>query len=278
MLHMHPAPSSSSVAVEFDLASSRHAEGIVRIIEAATAVQRRYQFFVWVQSHLQHLLPHALLVCGAWRRASKELVFETFNTVPVPGPLLTALGATRSALLRELVRQWVDAGAGCLVVDVPALAGRVPTDQLSALHEAGVSEFMVHGVSRPHRPDELETLFLFAAQSARWQPAQRAFLDLLMPQLHATYLRVQVIEQGLGGPPVPAPPAPGPTLPRGASLTDRERQILSWVREGKHNAEVAERLGISPLTVKNHVQKILRKLGASNRAQAVAQAMDRHLL
>jgi len=37
-------------------------------------------------------------------------------------------------------------------------------------------------------------------------------------------------------------------------------------------------LNISPFTVKNHVQKILRKLGAANRAQALACAMNQHLL
>ena len=42
--------------------------------------------------------------------------------------------------------------------------------------------------------------------------------------------------------------------------------------------EIGTQLGISPLTVKNHVQKILRKLGATNRAQAVARAMSMSLL
>ena len=51
-----------------------------------------------------------------------------------------------------------------------------------------------------------------------------------------------------------------------------------WVREGKSNQEIGDQLGISVLTVKNHVQKILRKLGASNRAQAVARAMSMNLL
>ena len=50
------------------------------------------------------------------------------------------------------------------------------------------------------------------------------------------------------------------------------------MREGKSNQQIGDQLGISVLTVKNHVQKILRKLGASNRAQAVAMAMTQNLL
>ena len=61
-------------------------------------------------------------------------------------------------------------------------------------------------------------------------------------------------------------------------MTAREQQILRWVREGLSNQQIAEVLDISPLTVKNHVQKILRKLNAGNRAQAVAQALALHLI
>jgi DNA-binding CsgD family transcriptional regulator len=53
-------------------------------------------------------------------------------------------------------------------------------------------------------------------------------------------------------------------------LTAREREILLLLRDGKSNAEIGATLAISPLTVKNHVQKVLRKLGVRNRTQAVA--------
>ena len=83
--------------------------------------------------------------------------------------------------------------------------------------------------------------------------------------------------QNQGGPTVvqlPAP-APAPTTARPATpITLREREILMWVRDGLSNHAIGAKLGISALTVKNHVQKILRKLGASNRAQAVAIAMS----
>jgi DNA-binding CsgD family transcriptional regulator len=61
-------------------------------------------------------------------------------------------------------------------------------------------------------------------------------------------------------------------------ITEREREILVWVRDGLSNQQISEKLGISALTVKNHIQKILRKLGAANRAQAVAMAMTMNAL
>ncbi|MCU1371534.1 MAG: putative LuxR-family transcriptional regulator [Ilumatobacteraceae bacterium] len=56
-------------------------------------------------------------------------------------------------------------------------------------------------------------------------------------------------------------------------LTPREREVLDLVAEGLSNAEVAERLYISPRTAAVHVSNILAKLGASTRTEAAAWAM-----
>lgn len=61
-------------------------------------------------------------------------------------------------------------------------------------------------------------------------------------------------------------------------LTAREREILTLLAEGLSNRAVGERLGIAERTVKFHVGEILARLGASNRAQAVAIAQARGLV
>jgi len=63
--------------------------------------------------------------------------------------------------------------------------------------------------------------------------------------------------------------------PRRDRLTAREREILALLAEGLANRAIAERLGITERTVKFHVAEILARLGASNRAQAVAIAKAR---
>lgn len=57
-----------------------------------------------------------------------------------------------------------------------------------------------------------------------------------------------------------------------ASLTRRELEVLDLVADGLRNAEIAERLFVSERTVDHHVSAILRKLGVSNRLQAVTEA------
>ncbi len=54
-------------------------------------------------------------------------------------------------------------------------------------------------------------------------------------------------------------------------LTDRELQILNWVAKGKTNPEIGSILNISAFTVKNHMQRMFKKLNVTNRAQAVAK-------
>lgn len=61
-------------------------------------------------------------------------------------------------------------------------------------------------------------------------------------------------------------------------LTDREREILGLLVEGKTNVEIAEELTLSPGTVRFHVSNILSKLGASNRTEAVSKALQNGLV
>lgn len=66
--------------------------------------------------------------------------------------------------------------------------------------------------------------------------------------------------------------------PRAGLLTVREAQVLAELASGRDNQQVAEALGISVHTVANHVAAILRKLGATNRLEAVRIAGQRGLL
>lgn len=60
---------------------------------------------------------------------------------------------------------------------------------------------------------------------------------------------------------------------RGGTLTDREREVLSLIAEGRSNREIARALVLSEKTVKTHVSNILMKLDLSDRTQAALWAV-----
>jgi NarL family two-component system response regulator LiaR len=68
------------------------------------------------------------------------------------------------------------------------------------------------------------------------------------------------------------PPAPG------ASLTEREHEVLALMVDGLINAQIAERLTVSPSTIKSHVSNILFKLGVASRTEAVTLALRSHII
>lgn len=62
----------------------------------------------------------------------------------------------------------------------------------------------------------------------------------------------------------------------GHDLTDREQEVLILLAEGLNNSEIAEKLFVSPSTIKSHVSNILAKFGVSSRTEAVALAVRHH--
>jgi two-component system response regulator DesR len=65
-----------------------------------------------------------------------------------------------------------------------------------------------------------------------------------------------------------APRSEAPSAP----LSEREREVLALMSSGATNKEIAERLFLSPHTVKEHTSSLFRKLGARNRTEAVLRA------
>ena len=107
------------------------------------------------------------------------------------------------------------------------------------------------------------------AESGQVEPTLQALtiLDGLGARPTAAMVRRRL--RGLGVTRLPRRPQPG-TLANPAGLTDRQLEILRLVATGLSNAEIAQRLVVSPRTVDHHVSAILQKIGVRTRRDAAA--------
>lgn len=118
---------------------------------------------------------------------------------------------------------------------------------------------------------------LVAMRAARpWRDAHHDTLatELLTKEASAGRFDVDVVHAMLGRNrrKAPRPLAVGPLL------TEREVDVLRWISFGASNKVVAQKLGISPSTVRTHVESVFRKLDCSTRAAATLKASQLGLL
>jgi transcriptional regulator EpsA len=233
----------------------------LRAIASAVEVRRRNQMFRWLEGEFQTVLPHRLLVCTLVDGEGNPLVIDRFSSAPSPNEVLQEICAEGNGLISDLGETWFNSGARPLVL-LPSSERYVPFS--SELTRLGLRACAVHGVL-DHNKAAGSQFYFFGVPTDR--PSHVAYLlELLVPYLHTALIRVSASDQEGGE-------VAGPAL-----LSDREVSILELVQHGKNNVEIAAELVISPLTVKNHVQRILRKLGANNRAQAVGKAIALRIL
>jgi transcriptional regulator EpsA len=241
-------------------------ESLLLNIDTSMRVHSRHQLFGWAQGMLQSLVKHELLVCAL--RGPRPTAYQVDCLAsPWIDPEKVAEAFRRdAALLAHLVADWT--GAEYHPVVYGAGGGSLARGAFATeLQRLGAESVISHGtydsLGRP------VSLFVLAAIPGDLGSEHAFLLELIVPYLHLAWMRSQLR---------------APLEESGASaksvdpLTAREKEILRWIHLGKSNFEIGTILGISPLTVKNHVQKILRKLNVQNRTHAVGRALELRIL
>jgi transcriptional regulator EpsA len=244
------------------LLDPRALEALLLNIDASLRVHSRPQLFGWTQGMLQNLLRHELLLCALHEGRPMTSQVDCFASPWVDAERIRALFQQDVELAAELVRRWTEGEFHPTLCDLSGFGPSARGGFAAELHGLGTDGVMVHGTY-----DSLGkpvSLFVLGAMSAG-PPSEQAFLfELIAPFLHLAWMRSQLAR---------APEDIQSRAHTAALLTTREKEILRWIHLGKSNFEIGTILGISPLTVKNHVQKILRKLNVRNRTQAVGRAL-----
>ena len=265
------APPAVVVSAARDEGSSQadflQIESIVLNLDASLRVHARAHFFSWTQGLLQSLIRHELLLCTMCHGKPPAFRADGFSMTSPDPAVVSDLFMRDTSAAPALLKAWEERRFQPVTTDLATDAAALGGGQFSReLARVGSTQLLSHGV---HDADgRALTLFTFACRPGSISARQTYLAQLLTPALHASWVRTQLQRT-----PTSADKASNQSV-----LTVRELDILKWIYLGKSNFEIGAILKISPLTVKNHVQKILRKLNVVNRTQAIGKALELRIL
>lgn len=243
-------------------------ETVVLNLDAALRVHSRPHFFNWTQGLLQSLIRSDVLICALRNGQPFSFRAESFSTAATNASVFAEAFLQDATATPNLIKAWEEnrfRPVACNAGEGGPFAGTALARELA---RQGATRIVAHGTH--DATAQVSSLYAFACAPGAVLPRQDYFIELLIPSLHAAWLRTQ-LNRPEGAPGAKQAAATNP-------LTAREKEILGWIYLGKSNYEVGMILKISPLTVKNHVQKILRKLDVVNRTQAVGKALESRIL
>lgn len=247
--------------------SNQDMEHLLITLDTSLKINTHAQFYLWAQGALQGFLPHEVLLCAHGDITRMRFKFETFTSV-VQDPLVEKrISDPINGLMARTMDDWLRAGTQprlfCEHSD-SQMGRRQLLADMKRCHLGHVAVHGARGMQGGHG-----SFFVFARMPKAPGPREVYLLELLMPYLHTTLHRMMAYE---------SIEATQELLSNDILLSKRGLQVLHWVKNGKTNAEIAQILQISPTTVKNHLQIVMRKLGVNNRAEAVGKSAALRLL
>ena len=245
-------------------------EGLLRIVEATARIHRHYELFHFLQREVQRFIPHKILISAWCNFHGSNLNLDVIS--PILGVRTAKLnGCGIENLLRDLYMQWVGNGRQAILLNDAAARPITQSTCYCALHSAmrRMGSVLMHGVHDER--DEIDSIYVAMNPAPITNGRSTGyFLSLINPiiaHIDVAFRKVAPLKRDIAN-------SRTEILEKSGILSPREQEIMRWMTEGKTNMQIAEIVGISSFTVKNHVQRIFRKLGATNRTQAVA--MHRH--
>ncbi len=240
-------------------------ETAIRIMHSSLAVQTHFQLLLWLQGTFQEAIPHDILISFSGTVGSDLYHYDIVSATP---GLRTAKipHASISEFRNGFYQHWKSGGERVTSATMPDGCGSGMDASALFAELRCMQQVLFHAI--PDARFNVDHLYILLRRTGSFNDRERKCFELLLPHIDAAMRKID-------GLPVIEPEhiaAPGLlTSLIKSGLSEREIEILEWVRNGKTNIEIGMILHISANTVKNHLQRIFRKINVSNRAQAVGK-------
>lgn len=246
----------------------------IETIEESIRVSNRSHFFNWLQRGFQYLINHEVMIFGIRGVDNVGYDYEYLTTSRYFSEKQFAdVLQADYGIVNKAIQTWADTGLPVFVNnDTPAIDKTTHTvlncDE-KKLKDSELKKFVVHGFGDAR--SKISSIVIFGRMGTPVNAVTAHLVELLMPHIHCAIVKVTSSRGS-------SMLASDSTALLKKQLTKREVEVIKWLQMSKTNWEIAEIMDVSPLTVKNHVQNILRKLNVENRGQAASKASKMGLL
>ena len=241
-----------------------------RVVTHSAQVRSHFDFFVWLQGEMQQYLAHDVMI-AAW---------GDFDKGAIQHDIISALDGVRSQSsnvqaitppLLDLFRRWTAFGGKLLTVtagDQGFALQKTEDQDPCALTDAlqKMQCAMVHCIKDVR--GSYDCMYAAFRANGHFTESEQAIMVAALPHIDIALRQVKLMPHQSTTPAVISTPLIYDLL-QSHGLSAREVEILQWVALGKTNPAIGKILEISEFTVKNHMQRIFKKMNVSNRAQAV---------
>lgn len=238
---------------------------LLSAMDMASHVQGRADLYMWARGPLWAAFPHEIMLCSLQNAQGTVTQVECLHSDVLPTQLIADLCDTQSGLLVRLQRLCRDNGVRQLgLASAVSPAPEPPYHWLAdvAAEWAALKLGPLWWVDTGPLPASHSTGVALVGPQLDDSHDAWPLLPLMVGPMHLALVRALCTT--------------GPVFDAHArelnDLTERQLEIMRWVRLGKTNHEIASIMDISPFTVKNHLQKMFKKMNVHNRAQAVARS------
>jgi transcriptional regulator EpsA len=242
-----------------------------RVVSHSVDVKSHFDVLVWLQGDMQQYLPHDIMV-AAW---------GNFDTGAIQHDIISALAGVRShssnpvtitPLLCQLFARWGQGGNKPFTLNSGESGFLLQNDGLQCTLGVALQRMrsaMVHGIKDERGSHDC--LYVSFSTRERLGEAERSAMAMVLPYIDTALRQVEHLPHQAHAISHASDEAWSTRLAVEHDLSEREAEILKWVALGKTNPEIGSILEISAFTVKNHMQRVFKKLDVTNRAQAVAR-------
>lgn len=258
--------------------------GLLKVIQHSFEIRSHYDLLNWLNEDVQSFLPHDILISAWGDFESCDICYDIVSELP--GVRTENFSDTQiQPFLKTLFSSWIKNDMAPM--SILSHAG-FDQDQLTnpeiCLAMSNMRCALIHGLKDLR--GRQDCIYILLGPVTLDADVPRMALRSILPYIDTAFRQSHHLPDQYyaeSNPPqlsvavalpaveLPVTPPTKAALNLRFDLSEREEEIMHWVRKGKTNHEIGLILEISPFTVKNHVQRIFKKLDVSNRAQAVSK-------